>query len=221
MGELKQVGSLWVPAADKKIRPDHPFYGDMPDLDVSKAAKALEFCSSFDMALDVGAYVGAVTLLLAQRFDKVVAFEAIPETFEALKANAGRLPNVTLQPLAVSDRPMELYFEHLPRFGQLSHGLRQEDAHSATTIGPIQAVSLDSFGFDKVSFIKIDVEGLEPEVIEGAKDMILRCRPTILIEQGNPGESHPRDRASEQLEEMGMTRVEEFDFRRDRVYRFV
>ena len=42
--------------------------------------------------------------------------------------------------------------------------------------------SLDSFGFERVSVLKIDVEGYENEVLIGASDTIRRNRPVILIE---------------------------------------
>ncbi len=36
----------------------------------------------------------------------------------------------------------------------------------------------------KVSFIKIDTEGYEPQVLRGAKELIMRDKPTIYIELG-------------------------------------
>jgi hypothetical protein len=46
--------------------------------------------------------------------------------------------------------------------------------------------TLDSYNFDKVDFIKIDVEGYEPEVLEGAKQLINRHRPIIFFEVNLP-----------------------------------
>ena len=43
--------------------------------------------------------------------------------------------------------------------------------------------TLDSFAVESVDFIKIDCEGYEDRVIEGASDTIKRCRPTIIVEQ--------------------------------------
>ena len=43
-------------------------------------------------------------------------------------------------------------------------------------------VPVDYFNFENVSLIKIDVEHMEIEVLEGCLNLIKRCKPTILIE---------------------------------------
>jgi hypothetical protein len=47
---------------------------------------------------------------------------------------------------------------------------------------PVQVETIDSYLFQDVGFIKIDVEGYEKFVLEGAVDTIKRCRPTIQLE---------------------------------------
>jgi hypothetical protein len=42
--------------------------------------------------------------------------------------------------------------------------------------------TLDSFAYENVGFIKIDVEGYEYEVLQGAQATISRCRPIMYIE---------------------------------------
>jgi hypothetical protein len=42
--------------------------------------------------------------------------------------------------------------------------------------------SLDSFQLKNVDFIKVDVEGFEADVLEGAEETIKRCKPLILVE---------------------------------------
>ena len=44
------------------------------------------------------------------------------------------------------------------------------------------AVSFDYFNFENISLIKIDVEHMEIEVLEGSLKLIKRCKPTIIIE---------------------------------------
>ena len=46
----------------------------------------------------------------------------------------------------------------------------------------VPARTIDSFNFEDVDAIKIDVEGSELYVIEGAKDTIDRCRPSVQVE---------------------------------------
>jgi hypothetical protein len=47
---------------------------------------------------------------------------------------------------------------------------------------PVQVETLDSFGFQDVGFIKVDVEGYEKFVLEGAQTLIAQSRPTIQLE---------------------------------------
>ena len=47
---------------------------------------------------------------------------------------------------------------------------------------PVQVETVDSYNFQDVGFIKIDVEGYEKFVLEGAQQTIARCRPTIQLE---------------------------------------
>ena len=46
----------------------------------------------------------------------------------------------------------------------------------------IDIVPLYYFNFENISLIKIDVEHMEIEVLEGCLNLIKRCKPTILIE---------------------------------------
>jgi hypothetical protein len=42
---------------------------------------------------------------------------------------------------------------------------------------------MDSLGLDDIDFIKIDTEGYEEAVLQGAEHTVLRDRPTIIVEQ--------------------------------------
>ncbi len=46
----------------------------------------------------------------------------------------------------------------------------------------VEMVTLDSFNLDNVSFIKIDVEGHEIEVLKGARATLERNKPVMVIE---------------------------------------
>ena len=47
---------------------------------------------------------------------------------------------------------------------------------------PVKVVRLDDEGLGNVGFMKIDVEGHEYEVIDGARALLARCRPNLLVE---------------------------------------
>lgn len=50
--------------------------------------------------------------------------------------------------------------------------------------------TIDSFGFREVDFIKIDVEGDEQSVLEGAAETLEACRPVVVLEQNHATEQH-------------------------------
>ncbi len=224
------VRGLWVPAEEYNLLSGDRYVNLSPitgtiDLDVGKVAEAIGWCTSHARALDVGAHVGSTAVLLAQRFQSVTAFEAIPKVAAALRRNCAKFPGVEVCNCAISNAPGELYFEYIPNHGQLSHALlgQQElSSKKAVRIGPIKSKTIDSLAYADVSFIKIDVEGLELEVVEGARETILRCRPVLLVEQGGNESKHfkrERDEASRFLEVLGMARVP-VSFTKDAVYRF-
>jgi hypothetical protein len=73
--------------------------------------------------------------------------------------------------------------------------------------GDIPLKTLDSFGFEEVDFIKIDVEGYELSVVKGAKETLLREKPFMVIEQkGNDQKffGGQRHEASNWLKSLGM-----------------
>jgi len=49
--------------------------------------------------------------------------------------------------------------------------------------GSIPLKTLDSFNFNNVDLIKIDVEGFEEEILAGAMETIIRNKPVIVVEQ--------------------------------------
>ncbi len=196
------------------------------DLDVTKTAEAASLCQQHGRALDIGAHIGAISVFLSRHFEKVSAFEAIPQTFETLLMNVSDLENVQAFNVAVSSDAGELFFSHFQRHSQLSHVETALDLRKTERVGPIKGATIDSFAYDDVSFIKIDVEGHELPVLTGAQATILRCRPVILMEQGGNEEKHfgrKRNEASEFLEALGLALDPNFSkkFQKDRCFRFL
>jgi FkbM family methyltransferase len=145
--------------------------------DVLKAARGI-------LAFDVGANIGQATRVLAERFGHVVAFEPCVESFEIL---AAEMPTkVDCLNVAVSDHEGELTLTetaHSIRTGQLTTG---EGLAWGAAVGErtVPCVTLDTMveKFGPPDFVKIDTEGAEIGVLEGAQRTLAEHRPRVIVE---------------------------------------
>jgi FkbM family methyltransferase len=135
---------------------------------------------------DVGANVGAVALALAKYVGtsgKVFAFEPGPPNLMRLRSNFRLNPSLLdrteIFECGMADISGELWWaeeDGNPGNARLS----DRGTHK------IQVTTLDSFigkrGIDRVDFVKIDVEGMEFQVMRGAAEMLRKFRPAIYFE---------------------------------------
>ena len=138
------------------------------------------------IALDVGANEGLYSYALAKLFDRVEAFE--PNEAASADLRDYDCPKINLHRVALSRSEGERTL-HVP---VLAHGVINVGWGSLEreTLPPSESVTsqivrtrtLDSYGFKDVVFIKIDVEGHELQVLEGAAETIARSRPIMLLE---------------------------------------
>lgn len=141
--------------------------------------KVFLHCKGFRTAVDVGAHIGLCTDVMAKRFETVWAFEPTDENFKCLQSNIGdraRLENVALGDF------LDYGVMTLP--GEANSGMwyvRQDD------LGGIPIRTLDSYDLLHVDLIKIDTEGFEGCVIEGASETISRDKPVIVFEDNGNG----------------------------------
>ncbi|WP_327236301.1 FkbM family methyltransferase [Streptomyces sp. NBC_01317] len=141
--------------------------------------------------LDVGAHVGyyAMIAALSAPKAKVHAFEPVPPIHARLAVNhrVNGVKNLVLHQKGVSDHvgfaDINIRF---PLVNLLSTGSSLEDftkpVASAIT-SRVQLVSLDdALGDTPIDLIKIDVEGHEPSVLAGARHLLKRDRPVVILE---------------------------------------
>lgn len=222
--EALRCHGLWLPMSDAKIFDRYAEFEGLLDLDVSKVAKCIALSPRFGTALDIGAHIGAVSVYLSRKFERVIAFEAVPSTFDFLRRNTSELANVEPMQMAVGPVADQIYITHYPKHGQLSHVIGSKEEPKTVQLGPIPQVAIDDLDLDDVSFIKIDVEGFELPVLQGARKTIERHRPLLLVEQAGNDEKHygrPANEASTFLESIGMRRhPEEPRMSKDRLFTF-
>lgn len=139
-----------------------------------------------DVFVDVGANVGYHSFRASPRVGadgRVIAVEANPENARliAWSIAINSLTNVELVPLALaSSRGYVNFGTHVGSNGGF---LPDDDDTTGSGRGMIvPTMALDDLGLDHVSVVKIDVEGAEAIVIDGACATIERHRPTFVME---------------------------------------
>jgi len=138
-----------------------------------------------DVVVEIGANIGAHTVLLARLAAKagaVLAFEPQPVLYQTLCANIAlnSITNVMAEKCGLGNRSQTLHIPVLDygarnNFGAISLELVEDGE-------PVQVKRLDSYGIGKCAFIKIDVEGMEQQVLEGASRTIHALRPVMYVE---------------------------------------
>lgn len=174
---------IWLPDGEKHFPDWMTKNGELVDgkgtYQIKKFRAAMEHCRQFRVAVDVGAHVGLWSMQLAKRFELVTAFEPVDAFRRCFELNVPELMGtVTLHNYALGAG-----FGHVSmKIPPLEGGLDTGGTHVGGE-GDIEMRTLDSFGMTDVDFIKIDCEGYEHHVLEGARETIKRCRPTIIVEQ--------------------------------------
>jgi FkbM family methyltransferase len=146
----------------------------------SHLTAALAHVTDWSIAVDGGAHVGSWSRLMSAKFQRVIAIEPSPDTFEALEANL-----VTFGCQNVDARNVALG----AAAGWVSMTLDEVNAARKNTggrfvqpDGTIPLTTLDAFDLPTLGFLKLDVEGSEFVALMGARKTIARCQPIILFE---------------------------------------
>lgn len=125
--------------------------------------------------VDVGGFIGDHTEYYRQRVGmtgKVYAFEPNKDAFDCLTYNMSQYNNVACLNVGASDKSENITLNHNINAG----------ATFATQGGDIPCITIDSLNLQECHFIKIDCEGFELKVLNGAKQTIETFNPAMLIE---------------------------------------
>ncbi len=144
-----------------------------------------QWISPGDVVIEVGANLGAHTVPLAKLVGPqgaVLALEPQRLMFQTLCANLAlnNLPNVVCFQEACGAQAGTLIVPLLDptianNFGGLALGNFQKGQQ-------VRVTPLDAYALPKCQFLKVDVEGMEEDVLRGAAETIARCQPTLYVE---------------------------------------
>lgn len=128
-----------------------------------------------EIYMDLGAFNGDTVeefVNNAASFRKIYAVEPDIKNFAKLEKNTMYLENIERLNVCISDFCGEISFS--------KHGGR--NGNTDKNGNTVKCITVDSIlGDENVTYIKFDVEGLEKEAIDGAKETIKRCKPKMLI----------------------------------------
>ena len=175
-----QHQGIWLPDGETHLTEWMSRAGEIVDgkgtYQIKKLRKALEYCTNYRTAVDVGAHVGMWSMQLIKSFDKVLAFEPVA-AHRACFAKNIELDEVELFPYALGEKSRRI---------AINTAATSSGDSWVGGEGDIPMHPLDALEIPDLDFIKIDCEGYEKFVLMGAEETIKRCRPCIIVEQ-KPG----------------------------------
>ncbi|HKA42724.1 MAG TPA: FkbM family methyltransferase [Burkholderiales bacterium] len=177
---MKRVETWWLPAGDTHIELYLQAYGGEYQGEHRRAS--LNACRRRRVALDIGAHVGLWSRELAEAFEEVLAFEPIAAFRQCFIRNV-TAQNVTLYPFALGSAPGKA--KMAVAADNSGESYITEAGQEGVDIRP-----LDELELNDVDYVKIDVEGFELFVLQGARETLMRCRPVITLEQKAHSATH-------------------------------
>lgn len=144
----------------------------------------LGLVTDYSLAIDGGACVGSWSARMAERFDRVLAFEPCAEAYQILCENMAGFPNVGCHNEALMDargrvdsiRPRE-------KRARLTSRMVKRNKY-----GAVRCVAIDELALPSCGLIKLDLEGAEGLALKGAALTIRRCLPVLVVEMGGISE---------------------------------
>lgn len=168
-------GEIWFYGKDEYVGKSLYNYGEFSG---EECEKILSLADKNKLSLDIGANVGAIAQMFEFHQYPCAAFEPQPEIHNLLQKNfKGETHNCALGSTEGTAQMPRLRYGARYNYGGMSLNTRTELGSY-----PVPVKTLDSFNYNNVGFIKIDVEGWEEEVLRGALTTIATCKPIMYIE---------------------------------------
>jgi len=169
--------------------------GKSHDSEIRLARFLINDLKEGDTFFDIGAHYGYFSLLASEIVGvdgKIFSFEASKNTFEITRKNTNSVNNIHLFNRAISDKKGEISFYEFPNLYSeynTSDVAQFENSEWIQKYQPkkitVEAVSIDEFIVEKNTIpdiVKIDVEGAEYLVIQGADNTLKKNAPKIILE---------------------------------------
>lgn len=178
---MKQHQGIWLPDHEKHMVEWMNSSGQIVNgkgtYQYKKWLACLPWIKEFDVAVDVGAHVGFWSMHMAEKFGQVHAFEPVAEFRACWDENLLGYSNAVVWCCGLGATPGRARMIIDPTDTGGTH------IDAATDGGDIEIKTLDGSELDACDFIKVDCEGMELPVLQGAEDTLKRCHPCVIVEQ--------------------------------------
>jgi hypothetical protein len=163
-------------------------YGEYCDSEIAILSRLI---NKDDVVLDIGSNIGLMTIPFSKmvgKNGKIIAYEPQPNIFKVLCGNVAinNLDNVEVFNLCVGDSNESLYLPNIDYKQQSNFGGISLVKNGDITVKQIR---LDDINFDRLNLIKIDVEGMEINVLKGGKNTLTNKRPILYVENDRKNNS--------------------------------
>jgi FkbM family methyltransferase len=140
--------------------------------------------ASKSIVIDAGANIGVFTRFAASLGADVYAFEPFPASFDKTRSSTNAFLNVHVYNAALGEKAGTQNL-CITKFGSGSNFIDGMSEGNFVSMIPVLVTTIDDFvsehGLQKVSFIKMDTEGSEKKILEGAKETIKKFKPVIVM----------------------------------------
>lgn len=145
-------------------------YRDYYDLDLLQ-------CDENDVVVDIGAYIGDSALDYIhtyRKYKKIYCYEITPDTVTALKKNLSPYENVEILNKGCGSKAGKMYLQN-------DIGAESNTLSDSGNGAEIEVVTLDEDIKEKITLIKMDIEGAEQDALKGCVRHITQEHPKLLI----------------------------------------
>lgn len=149
-----------------------------------------KYVNKDSIVIECGCHIGTHTLPLASLCKKLYGFEPMPDTYNILNQNIklNNVNNCIIYKKGVADKEGVTQYCWIPENNPGGSGLNNNPMGKPNWIPytnkniEVELTTIDLLELDNLDLIKIDVEGYETLVINGAINTIKKCRPVIIME---------------------------------------
>lgn len=158
------------------------WYGEWAETELDLLRR---FVPSGGIVADVGSFIGTHAIALARAtgaLGQVLAFEPRRNTFAVLGRNIHRNgldAIIQARNVGISDQPGTIHLIDPEEGSQNLGSLALVDQGGGYEV---ELITLDMLDLSRLDLLKIDVEGMEANVIQGARQTLQRCRPVVFAE---------------------------------------